>query len=46
MRILLVRCNKCGKAQKYQAKSLILGDKRKECVYCGKSFLVRENIIQ
>ncbi|MDO8480674.1 MAG: hypothetical protein Q7S65_02540 [Nanoarchaeota archaeon] len=45
MKILLVACNKCGKAQKYQAKTLILGEKRKQCVYCGKSFLLRESVV-
>jgi len=44
--MLLLKCPKCKHNMKYQAKSMILAKKRKQCVYCGKSFLVGENIVK
>jgi hypothetical protein len=44
MRIFLLRCPKCKNTMKYQSKDSILTGKRKACVYCGKSFLVRKNL--
>jgi transposase-like protein len=44
--IFLLRCPKCKNNMKYNANSIYLADKRKRCVYCGKSFKVSENIIK
>ncbi|MBI4149448.1 hypothetical protein HY491_03290 [Candidatus Woesearchaeota archaeon] len=41
--ILLVRCPRCQHTMKYQ-QSKILTTQRKQCVYCGRSFLIRGNI--
>ena len=44
--ILLLRCPKCGHDMKYQAREDILTGKRKQCVYCGRSFLARKHIVK
>lgn len=46
-RQLLLRCPNCKNTMKYmtqKAGDTILG-KQKVCVYCGKSFSVRNNIL-
>ncbi|MBI2140022.1 hypothetical protein HYU14_03795 [Candidatus Woesearchaeota archaeon] len=44
MKLFLVRCPHCHNAMKYSCDDDILTGKRKACVYCGKSFLVRKNL--
>jgi len=44
--ILLLLCPKCKHRMKYQAKSMILAGKRKRCVYCGKSFGIKSQIVK
>ncbi len=44
--MLLVRCPHCKNSMKYQSQSTILADKRKQCVYCPKSFGVHDNIVK
>lgn len=41
----LLRCPKCKNKMMYQAMDSKLMGKRKSCVYCGRSFSVKENII-
>ncbi len=42
--IFLLKCPKCKHDMKYHTDSKVLENKRKMCVYCGKSFKVKENI--
>ena len=42
--MLQVRCPTCKNKMKTDVE-LPAGDKRKQCVYCGKSFGVRPNVI-
>ncbi len=44
--ILLLKCPNCKNNMKYQAKERILTGKRKQCVYCGRSFKVGDNVIK
>lgn len=46
MKILKLKCPKCKNTMNYQAKTIILSAKRKTCVYCGKTFKIKENIIK
>lgn len=44
--ILLLKCPKCKNSMKYMPlKQGVIG-KSKKCVYCGKSFNVRDNIVK
>lgn len=42
--MLLVRCPKCGKDQKYQPGGGMITEKSKRCVYCGRSFKVHSSL--
>lgn len=42
----LVKCPGCGNNMKFHTDTKILADKRKRCVYCGKSFKVKEHILK
>ncbi len=42
--MFLLHCPKCGHDMKYMSASVDLSGKRKKCVYCGKSFGVKDNI--
>jgi len=44
--ILLLLCPKCKHRMKYQAKTMILAGKRKVCVYCGKSFKIKDYVVK
>jgi len=44
--MLLLKCPKCGHSMKYQNKTKILAGKKKQCVYCGRSFGVSTHIIK
>lgn len=48
---LLLRCPSCRNEQKYHTHEVGVsvtgfGKKRKSCVYCGKNFGVKDNIIK
>ncbi len=38
--MMLLQCPHCGNRMKYQGGSGSLAGKRKQCVYCGKSYSV------
>ncbi|MEK6822375.1 MAG: hypothetical protein AABY13_00985 [Nanoarchaeota archaeon] len=40
---LTVRCPQCGNSMKYQPSKTLAG-KSKQCVYCGRSFRVKDRI--
>jgi len=42
----LLRCPHCGHGMRYHTDTNILSDKRKRCVYCGKSFGAREHVVK
>ncbi|MEM4263564.1 MAG: hypothetical protein QW666_01550 [Candidatus Woesearchaeota archaeon] len=44
--MLLLKCPNCKNQMKYQSKETITAGKRKQCVYCGNSFGVNENILK
>ncbi|MBL7054219.1 hypothetical protein ISS05_00510 [Candidatus Woesearchaeota archaeon] len=44
--MFLLKCPNCKNKMKYQSKGMILTGKRKKCVYCGKSYNVREAIVK
>jgi uncharacterized Zn-finger protein len=44
--MLLLKCPKCGNQMKYQQVGILNRQKRKACVYCGKSFQVTDHIVQ
>jgi len=42
----LVVCPQCRNHMKYDTKDTLLAKKVKRCVYCGRSFSVRQNLLQ
>ncbi|MFH1133254.1 MAG: hypothetical protein V1735_02090 [Nanoarchaeota archaeon] len=44
--ILLLRCPHCGHDQKYLTATMLLREKRRRCVYCGRSFGVADHIVK
>ena len=44
--MFLLRCPGCKQTMNYQIMKPGLDDKRKVCVYCGRSFKVKKNIIK
>ncbi|MBD3354669.1 hypothetical protein GF361_01635 [Candidatus Woesearchaeota archaeon] len=45
--MFLVKCPHCKQNMKYQKmKGYGLKDKRKRCVYCGRSFKIKGNILK
>ncbi|MFC1727862.1 hypothetical protein ACFLZ7_00145 [Nanoarchaeota archaeon] len=44
--IFQLRCPACKQKMKYGTDTRILTKKRKRCVYCGRSFSVRNNLIK
>jgi len=42
IRLLVVRCPKCGNLQRTQPKKR---DSRKKCVYCARTFLVKRSLV-
>jgi len=44
--MFLLRCPKCRHSMKYQGRTSALKGKRKSCVYCGKSYLVKDAIVK
>ncbi|MBW3014988.1 hypothetical protein KY330_01045 [Candidatus Woesearchaeota archaeon] len=44
--IFLLKCPSCKNDMKYATNGSILEKKQKKCVYCGKSFAVKNSVIQ
>ena len=44
--IFLLKCPKCLHNMKYHTNTRILTNKRKKCVYCGRSFKVSKQVIK
>jgi DNA-directed RNA polymerase subunit M/transcription elongation factor TFIIS len=44
--MLVLKCPKCGNRMNYEAKEGALADKVKRCVYCGRSFKVKDRVIK
>lgn len=44
MILLTLKCPKCNHDQNYQLNGSIL-NKKKKCVFCGKTFQVRPNVL-
>ncbi|MBI2575747.1 hypothetical protein HYV84_00910 [Candidatus Woesearchaeota archaeon] len=44
MYIFDVRCPHCKNHMKFSSQEMNIEKKRKSCVYCGKSFPIRQNI--
>lgn len=44
--MFLLRCPHCKNDMKYATNTQILADKRKKCVYCPKSFGVKDNVLK
>jgi primosomal protein N' len=44
--MLLLRCPHCKNIMKYESSAFGLQNKRKRCVYCGKSYKVGNSIIK
>lgn len=42
----LLRCKNCGNQMQYESRKPLLGDRSKQCVYCGKSFKVKPAILK
>ena len=42
----LLRCPGCGHDMKYHTGTRVLAEKRKRCVYCGRSFRVRDHVVK
>ena len=44
--MFLLQCPNCKNKMKYQTPKPLTEKNRKRCVYCGKSFKIREQIIK
>ena len=44
--MFLLQCPKCKNKMKYNSQGALSEKNKKRCVYCGKSFSVRNHIIQ
>ena len=44
--MFLLRCPRCKQTMKYQCLGGKLEKKRKSCVYCGRNYEVKNNIIK
>jgi len=45
--MFILKCPKCGNTMKYNPlHGRDFSKKRKQCVYCGKSYSVRDHIIK
>ena len=41
-----LKCPQCHHHMKYEARDSILTNKIKKCVYCGKNYRVKNNIVK
>ncbi|MEE9525285.1 MAG: hypothetical protein V3V78_01615 [Candidatus Woesearchaeota archaeon] len=46
IKMFLIKCPKCKQNMKYQVMKGLVAGKSKRCVYCGRSFQVKENIVK
>ncbi|MBL7055835.1 hypothetical protein ISS07_02900 [Candidatus Woesearchaeota archaeon] len=44
--LFLLKCPNCKHEMKYDSAGPVSEKKRKRCVYCGKSYPVRKNILE
>jgi len=44
--MLLLKCPRCKNNMKYQPTNSELSTKVKRCVYCGRTYKVKENIVK
>ena len=44
--LFLVKCPRCGHTMQYQCMTKGIFGKTKKCVYCGKSFSVKERVVK
>jgi uncharacterized protein YbaR (Trm112 family) len=44
--MFLLKCPKCKHDMKYQTEDQFLTKKVKRCVYCGRSFQVKDRIVK
>jgi hypothetical protein len=44
--MFLLRCPKCKQTMNYQPQTKGITSKSKKCVYCGRGFVVRKNIVK
>jgi len=44
--MFLLQCPRCKNRMKYNSAGLVSEKNIKRCVYCGKNFSVRKNIVQ
>ncbi|MEA3430959.1 MAG: hypothetical protein U9R08_06830 [Nanoarchaeota archaeon] len=44
--MFLLKCPKCKNQMKYATRDSFLTKKVKKCVYCNKSFSVKDNILE
>lgn len=42
----LLRCPGCGHDMRYHTDTRVLPGKRKSCVYCGRSFTVKDHVVR
>ena len=42
----LLMCPNCGNKMKYHTTTIILSGKNKRCVYCGKSFSIKDRVVK
>ncbi|MBW2971432.1 hypothetical protein KY359_00200 [Candidatus Woesearchaeota archaeon] len=42
----LLRCPGCGHDMKYHTTTKVLSDRRKSCVYCGRSFKAKDHLVK
>jgi NAD-dependent SIR2 family protein deacetylase len=43
--MLTVRCPQCHNSMRYESKSDFPAGNSKRCVFCNKSFVIRDNIV-
>ena len=46
MKTLRLKCDKCKHFMNYKPSKANLSDLKKKCVYCGKTFSVKKNLIK
>jgi hypothetical protein len=44
--MFLLQCPKCKQQMKYESRNEEIFRKKKRCVYCGKTFDVRKNLVK
>ena len=44
--MFLLRCPKCKHTMKYDSRDNVIVGKKKSCVYCGRSYIVKNAIVK